>query len=175
MTFVRCWSTFFAVAMGKTSDESQLPLAVAGIGVVIAQALLERDPALHYPLKRVVVNHIMEDRGEGWELVADSLKTFADALYNRELFPLPKEEREVPSPVRQQNVRVRFCGPPITQEKGAQQIALVSRLLIGNAHQIPIELAKANDRPRPSKRQLFISPQRGPGAIVGVRTLLELQ
>ena len=161
--------------MGKTSDESQLPLAVAGIGVVIAQALLERDPALHYPLKRVVVNHIMEDRGEGWELVADSLKTFADALYNRRLFPLPKEEREVPSPVRQQNVRVRFCGPPNHPRKRAQQIALVSRLLIGNAHQIPIELAKANDRPRPSKRQLFISPQRGPGAIVGVRTLLELQ
>ena len=65
MTFVRCWSTFFAVAMGKTSDESQLPLAVAGIGVVIAQALLKRDPALHYPLKRVVVKwaHIM---GGSW-------------------------------------------------------------------------------------------------------------
>jgi hypothetical protein len=64
------------------SLESQIPVALAALGVAFYTALVEAQPSLAEPLKGAVLASArsMEDRGAGWELAADSMKVLSRAL-----------------------------------------------------------------------------------------------
>lgn len=64
------------------SLKSQIPIALAALGVAFYTALVEAQPSLAEPLKGAVLASArsMEDRGAGWELAANSMKVLSRAL-----------------------------------------------------------------------------------------------
>jgi hypothetical protein len=66
------------------SIESQIPVAVVALGSAFYTALVEAQPSLAEPLKGAVLKtaRARENRGDGWELAADSMKVLSRALNN---------------------------------------------------------------------------------------------